>query len=305
MKNYLPLTYPKMILLSIFFIISGFSLCFSQTKSQIIADGAELTKVSSDYKFTEGPAVDAQGNVYFTDQPNDRIMKWSEDGTITTFMEPAGRANGLYFDAEGNLFACADEHNQLWKITPEKLVTVVIENYEGQLLNGPNDLWIHPDGGLYFTDPFYKRPYWSRTEKEIQEQNVYYLSPHKKMMEIAATDLVQPNGIIGTPNGKKLYVADIGDRKTYSFKINKDGTLSDRKLFTEMGSDGMTIDSKGNVYLTGKGVTVFNKKGEEIEHISIDEGWTANVTFGGKDRQTLFITAMGSVYTLRMKVRGQ
>ncbi|MCB0846728.1 MAG: SMP-30/gluconolactonase/LRE family protein, partial [Bacteroidetes bacterium] len=276
-----------MILLSIFFIISGFSLCFSQTKSQIIADGAELTKVSSDYKFTEGPAVDAQGNVYFTDQPNDRIMKWSEDGTITTFMEPAGRANGLYFDAEGNLFACADEHNQLWKITPEKLVTVVIENYEGQLLNGPNDLWIHPDGGLYFTDPFYKRPYWSRTEKEIQEQNVYYLSPHKKMMEIAATDLVQPNGIIGTPNGKKLYVADIGDRKTYSFKINKDGTLSDRKLFTEMGSDGMTIDSKGNVYLTGKGVTVFNKKGEQIEHIPIDEGWTANVTFGGKDRQTL------------------
>ncbi|MCB0852994.1 MAG: SMP-30/gluconolactonase/LRE family protein [Bacteroidetes bacterium] len=294
-----------MILLSIFFIISGFSPCFSQTKSQIIADGAELTKVSSDYKFTEGPAVDAQGNVYFTDQPNDRIMKWSEDGTITTFMEPAGRANGLYFDAEGNLFACADEHNQLWKITPEKLVTVVIENYEGQLLNGPNDLWIHPDGGLYFTDPFYKRPYWSRTEKEIQEQNVYYLSPHKKMMEIAATDLVQPNGIIGTPNGKKLYVADIGDRKTYSFKINKDGTLSDRKLFTEMGSDGMTIDSKGNVYLTGKGVTVFNKKGEQIEHIPIDEGWTANVTFGGKDRQTLFITAMGSVYTLRMKVRGQ
>ena len=124
-------------------------------------------------------------------------------------------------------------------------------------------------------------------------------------MEIAATDLVQPNGIIGTPNGKKLYVADIGDRKTYSFKINKDGTLSDRKLFTEMGSDGMTIDSKGNVYLTGKGVTVFNKKGEQIEHIPIDEGWTANVTFGGKDRQTLFITAMGSVYTLRMKVRGQ
>ncbi|MEZ4849052.1 MAG: SMP-30/gluconolactonase/LRE family protein [Bacteroidia bacterium] len=303
MKNHHPQI--QIIFVSVLFTISAYSHSFSQTKSKIIADGAELVKVASDYKFTEGPAVDAQGNVYFTDQPNDRIMKWSEDGTITTFMEPAGRANGLYFDAEGNLFACADEHNQLWKITPEKLVTVVIENYEGQLLNGPNDLWIHPDGGLYFTDPFYKRPYWSRTEKEIQEQNVYYLSPHKKMMEIAATDLVQPNGIIGTPNGKKLYVADIGDRKTYSFKINKDGTLSDRKLFTEMGSDGMTIDHKGNVYLTGKGVTVFNKKGEQIEHIPIEEGWTANVTFGGKDRQTLFITAMGSVYTLRMKVRGR
>ena len=115
---------------------------------------------------------------------------------------------------------------------------------------------------------------------------------------------MQPNGIIGTPDGKKLYVADIKGRKTYSFIIQKDGTLTDKKLFADMGSDGMTIDSKGNVYLTGKGVTVFNSKGEKIETIPIDAPWTANVCFGGKDSKTLFVTASKSVFTVKMKVKG-
>lgn len=119
-----------------------------------------------------------------------------------------------------------------------------------------------------------------------------------------AGDFVRPNGIVGTRDGKKLYVADISAGKTYSFQINDDGTLSDRKLFTAMGSDGMTIDNKGNVYLTGKGVTVFNPAGEQIEHIPVEEPWTANVCFGGKDLKTLFITASGAVYTLQMKVKG-
>ncbi|MFY7908780.1 MAG: SMP-30/gluconolactonase/LRE family protein, partial [Emticicia sp.] len=117
-------------------------------------------------------------------------------------------------------------------------------------------------------------------------------------------EFVAPNGIIGTPDGKTLYVADIGDRKTYSFPINPDGTLGERKLFAPMGSDGMTIDKKGNVYVTGKGVSVFDKNGTQIEQIETKEPWTANVTFGGKDRKTLFITASKSVYTLKMKVKG-
>jgi gluconolactonase len=117
-------------------------------------------------------------------------------------------------------------------------------------------------------------------------------------------DLVTPNGIIGTPDGRKLYVADLGARKTYVYNINADGMLSDKKLFCSMGSDGMTIDNEGNVYLTGKGVTVFNSAGEKIEHISIDAGWTANVCFGGRDRKTLFITAQESLFAIRMRVKG-
>ena len=273
-------------------------------QSSVVAKGSVPVLVSSEYLFTEGPAVDAEGNIYFTDQPNDKIMKWSTDGSLSVFMEGTGRSNGLFFDKNGNLIACADLNNQLWMIDKSKNVTVLVKDFEGKKLNGPNDLWIDPQGGIYFTDPFYQRDYWTRTEKEIEEENVYYLSPERKKLTIAASGLLQPNGIIGTPDGKKLYVADIKGRKTYSFVIQKDGTLTDKKLFADMGSDGMTVDSKGNVYLTGKGVTIFNSNGEKIETIAIDAPWTANVCFGGKDRKTLFVTASKSVFTLKMKVKG-
>jgi len=219
-------------------------------------------------------------------------------------MENTGRSNGLYFDHEGNLLACADEKNQLWRINKKKEVEVLIDDFEGKKLNGPNDLWVDLKGGIYFTDPFYKRNYWTRTEKEIEKENVYYLSPDQKSLRIVADDFNRPNGIVGTPNGKKLYVTDANGKATYVYKILPNGDLSDKKLFTDMRSDGMTLDHKGNVYLTGDGVTVFNKKGKMIEHIKVDERWTANVCFGGKDQQTLFITAMKSLYTLDMKVRG-
>ena len=276
----------------------------TKNKNEIIANGAQLAQVAADYKFTEGPAVDKEGNVFFTDQPNNRIMKWSTDGTVSVYMENAGRANGLYFDHQGNLIACADEQNQLWLISPDKKVTVLINDFEGKKLNGPNDLWIDSMGGIYFTDPYYQRDYWTRTEKEQAGEWVYYLSPDKKMVTPVATDLVQPNGIVGTLDGKVLYVADIGDKKTYTYEINQDGSLSDKTLFVEMGSDGMTLDNQGNVYLTGEGVTVFDKQGKKIEQIDVDEGWTANVCFGGKEQNKLFITAMKALYTLDMNVKG-
>jgi gluconolactonase len=119
-----------------------------------------------------------------------------------------------------------------------------------------------------------------------------------------ADDLKQPNGIIGTPDGKTLYVADIGDKKTYSYAIKQNGRLADKKLFCEMGSDGMTIDEKGNVYLTGRGVTVFDKAGKKVTQIDVPEGWTANVCFGGADMKTLFITASTRLYGLKMSVKG-
>lgn len=288
------------ILVLILFVLNGFA-----QQSKIIAKGAMLTKLSGEYAFTEGPASDAKGNVFFTDQPNDKIYKWSaSDNSISIYMDKTGRSNGLYFDREGNLLSCADLENQLVSIDKNQKITVLVSDFEGKKFNGPNDLWVAPNGGIYFTDPFYKRNYWTRTTMELPEKRVYYLSPDKKTATIAARELVAPNGIIGTPDGKTLYVADIGDRKTYSYKINADGTLSDRKLFTAMGSDGMTVDRKGNVYLVGKGVTVFDKNGTQIEHIDVNEPWTANITFGGKDRKTLFITASKSVYTLKMKVKG-
>jgi len=272
--------------------------------ASIIAPDAKVVLLSDTFKFTEGPAPDAEGNVFFTDQPNDRICKWSVDGKLTDFMKPCGRSNGLFFDKQGNLWACADLDNEMWMIDRQGNVTIFVTGFKGKKLNAPNDLWIDARGGIYFTDPFYKRDYWNRGPREQDGQHVYYLTPDRKKLIRVVDDLVQPNGIIGTPDQKHLYVADIGDKKTYRFKINEDASLSDRTLFCEMGSDGMTLDNEGNVYLTGRGVTVFNAQGEKIEHIAIDEGWTANVCFGGNDRRTLFITAMDSLYAIKMRVKG-
>jgi gluconolactonase len=272
-------------------------------ESKIIAPGATLQKLAGDFAFTEGPACDSQGNVFFTDQPNDRILKWSIEGKLSTFMQPCGRANGLSFDPQGNLLTCADEKNEMWRIDPAGKITVVVKDYKGKLLNGPNDVWVRPGGGLYFTDPYYKRPYWKRGPKEMDEC-VYYLAPANKSLTRVIDDLKQPNGIIGTPDGTLLYVADIGAGKTYRYRIMADGSLKEKKLFCEMGSDGLTIDSEGNIYLTGKGVFVFDPAGNKIEHIDVPEGWTANVCFGGKDQQTLFITASKGLYGLHMTVHG-
>lgn len=289
-------------------LIPSFILLFSascKAQHDIIAEGAELKLISSEFEFTEGPAADTEGNVYFTDQPNNRILKWSvEDHSVKVFMENAGRANGMYFDNNGNFLACADEKSEIWKIGKDKNVSVLVKEFEGKRLNGPNDLWVAPNGGIYITDPYYQRSYWERNEKEITQERVYYLGPGASTLKIAADDLVKPNGIIGTADGKTLYVADIVDKKTWSYKINEDGNLSNKTLFTNLGSDGMTIDNQGNLYLTGDGVHIFDEEGKKIKHIPIDRNWTANVTFGGKNKDILFITASNSLFSIRMNVKG-
>jgi gluconolactonase len=274
--------------------------------ASIVKNEAKLVKIGSGFIFTEGPAVDKMGNVFFTDQPNNTIVKWSANsGQLNIFSDNSGRANGLYFDQNGNLLACADMDNQIWSFSPDGKHKVLLDSYDGKKLNGPNDLWVHPNGGIFFTDPLYKRNYWIRNPERQQDgEYVYFMSQDGKKVERVETTLVKPNGIVGSANGKLLYVADIGGKKTYSYRINKKNQLIDKKLFAEMGSDGMTLDQKGNVYLTGDGVTVFNKKGVKIAHIPVTARWTANVCFGGADKSTLFITAMDGLYTIDMNVKG-
>ncbi len=231
-------------------------------------------------------------------------MVWSIDGKLSTFMQPSGRSNGLSFDNEGNLWSCADEKDQLWCISPDKKVSVIVSEYQGKLLNGPNDLWISKSRGIYFTDPFYKRPWWNHTTMPQDIQGVYYMSPDQKTITRVIDDLVKPNGIVGTPDGKTLFVADIGGNKTWKYNINADGSLSDKTLFCELGSDGMTIDTEGNIYLTGNGVTIFDKNGIQIGNIPVPESWTANVCFGDPDMKSLFITASKGLYKIKMKVKG-
>ncbi|TGD78483.1 SMP-30/gluconolactonase/LRE family protein [Hymenobacter wooponensis] len=295
------------LLASAFTAAAGNGPATPQPPRSVVAEGAQLKLVAKQFKFTEGPATDKAGNVFFTDQPNDKIWKYGTDGKLSVFLEKSGRANGLYFNKQGNLLACADEQNQLWSIDKQGRPTVLLTQVNGHQLNGPNDLWIHPKTeGIYFTDPYYQRDYWTRQAPDpgLGGQNLYYLAAGQQAAVVVDDKLQKPNGIIGTPDGHLLYVADIGANKTYKYQISPEGRLTNRQLFVEQGSDGMTLDQEGNVYLTGKGVTVYNAAGQQIEHIDVPAEWTGNVCFAGKDRKTLFITASEAVYVLPMRVKG-
>ncbi len=271
---------------------------WSAEKASVVAPDAKVEKLAGGFMFTEGPAADPDGNVFFTDIPNNRIHKWSLDGKLSTFRENSGGANGLYFDEEGHLLACEGGGRRLVTIDAKGKVAVLAEKYQDKRFNSLNDLWIDPKGGIYFTDPRYG----NRDDMEQDGEHVYYLSADRRNLIRVIDDMVRPNGIIGTADGKTLYVTDHGGGKTFVYKINKDGTLSNKKLFAPEGSDGMTIDNKGNVYLTTSAVAVYSEKGEKIETIQVPER-PANVCFGGKDGQTLFITAQTSLYSVKMRVK--
>jgi gluconolactonase len=260
--------------------------------------------IARQFSFAEGASVDRNGNVFFTDQPQDKIWEYTVDERLVLFMDSAGRSNGMYFDHDGRLVTCADEQEQIWAIAPDRRVSVLLRDIGGHRMNGPNDLWIDARGGIYFTDPYYQRPYWSRTRSELDGEKVYYLPHRKKQPVVVEATLKKPNGIVGTPDGRFLYVADIGGGKTYRYTIGKDGLLTDKQMFCEQGSDGMTLDERGDVYITGDGVTVYDSSGRRIAHIPVPEKWTANLCFGGRDRKSLFITASEGFYVLRMRVKG-
>src|SRR5688572_27676511 len=217
-----------------------------------------LEVLAEGFSFTEGPAVDRRGNVFFTDQPNDRIYRWdARTRAVTLFLEGTGRSNGMAIDHEGNIIACADMYGELWKIYPDGSHEVLVDNYQGKRLNGPNDVWINPvNGGIYITDPIFPRPYWdaddprqqpwepTRSEQSPQGKggHVYYLPPGARKLVRVTSDAMGwesdswPNGVVGTPDGRKLYVNKwYYDNKggTWVFDIKRDGTLTNMRKFTE------------------------------------------------------------------------
>ena len=291
----------KLLLLGVLFL----SVLYGQSQdNQLFDKNLKVTKIGGGYAFTEGPSVAPDGRVFFTDQPNDKIDVWSEKGNrITTFLQHCERSNGTYFNQKGELVACADLHNRLVIFDKKGKMKIIAENYNSEPLNAPNDLWIAPNGGIYFSDPYYARDYWEPGRKELQDKRgVYYLNPEGKVIRVI-DDYKQPNGLIGTPDGKTLYVSDIQDHKIWKYDIQTDGSLANKTFFAPEGSDGMTIDNQGNVYLTNNVVSVFNPKGENIARIEVPEQ-PSNVCFGGKKRNVLFITARTSVYTLKMNTKG-
>jgi gluconolactonase len=339
---------------SVFFDPTGLISPFAFGKFDTAALLSPLTNTFP--PFTEGPAVDKNGDIFFTDQPNDKIYKYEvATGDLTLFKTGIGRSNGMAFDKDGNLIACADMYGEVWKISPNGTHQVIAKDYNGKRLNGPNDVWINPvTGGLYITDPLFPRGYWDPNDPRrinnfkfnpvtntytgdqiwppvhseqgpAKSGHVYYLAPGSQSL-VRVTTMQEwdadswPNGIVGTPNGKKLYVNKwAGDNMggTWEFDINADGTLSKPKKFVDMGGDGMSMDARGNVYVSnGLGVTAFNKSGVRV--LNIPAGGGTNNVFGGKDNKTLFMTGtfsrrltpttprrqFGYLYQLEMNVKG-
>ena len=274
---------------------------FAQKSEPPVPADAVVKKLAGGFTFTEGPAWDRKETLYFSDIPNQTIHTWSEAKGVGVFKKLAGASNGLWFDEKGNLYACQPAGRAVVRLTPDGKETVIADSYEGKKLNSPNDLWMAPDGGLYFTDPRYGQ----MNDLELDGFYVFYVPPAKtggKLRRILS-DLKKPNGVVGTADGKKLYVADPGAQKTYVYDIGDDGSLTNRRVAAPTGSDGLTLDERGNLYVTGKTIRIYSPEAKVVGEIELPEA-AANLTFGGTDGKTLFITARTSLYAVQLNVKG-
>jgi gluconolactonase len=260
--------------------------------------GAQTTIVADGFDFAEGPAANSVGELFFSDLQARRIYKLNNKGEPSIFLQDSGGANGLFFDTSGNLIACQGDLGRLVSISEQRDVTVLADTYQGKRFNKPNDLWIDPHGGIYFSDPAYGT-------KPIQDgEHVYYISADRTSITRVINNMVRPNGLIGVPDGQILYVADHGDGKVYVYDIKGPGILSNKRLFVSKACDGMTIDRFGNVYITNESsVLVYNPTGELIEQIQA-EGQVTNVCFSGLGASTLYVTSTHTLFSVDMQVSG-
>jgi sugar lactone lactonase YvrE len=266
----------------------------------VVPEGEAVRKLADGFKFTEGPAKGKDGRIYFNDIPNERTHVYDpKTGETAVHRENTGRANGLMFDAEGGLYACEGGARRVTRQVGDE-VRVVVDAFEGKKLNSPNDLALDNEGGLYFTDPRYGK---DRSDMELEKESVYYVDGEGKV-NLATEDVVKPNGIIFSPDFETLYIADPGAETIWAFEVEEEGVLGKKRKLAGIGSDGMTVDERGNVYCTWKGeVWIFSPEGEEIARIACPEG-PANCTFGGPEGKTLYITARTGFYAIDLKVRG-
>jgi thiamine biosynthesis lipoprotein ApbE/sugar lactone lactonase YvrE len=244
------------------------------------------------FAFTEGPVGLPSGDLLFTDQPNDRVMRLGADGRLKIEHESAERANGLGVLADGRLVGCAEEHNRLIAWNQDGSVEVLAAREDGPF-NGPNDLWVAPDGGIWFTDPFYARP-WHAPGRTPIPAAVYRRSPDG-ITEAVAVDFLRPNGIVGSRDGRTLWIADLDGGVTDVFEVTNLGTLINRRPFFPLGSDGMSLGPNDEVILTGKGLLVLTKDGALIRTLLPDAPWVANACFSGSDGRRLFVTTRDRV----------
>ena len=266
----------------------------TETAGGLVQPGAEIERLAGGFQFTEGPAADADGGLYFSDVNASRIYHWSPDAGATLYRDNTQRTNGLHFDTQWRLVGCQAGLRRIIRDDLQGNIETVVDRYGATSFNAPNDVWIDPDGGIYFTDPNFR----GMTTLSA----VYLLPPDGGELLKVIDDLQLPNGVMGAPDGR-LFIADYAGG-IWQYQRNADGTLGEKTRISTRAGDGMTLDVRGNLYVAaGPDVLVFNPDGAQIEQLTPPET-PANVTFGGADGRTLFITAGTSLYALAMVVRG-
>jgi gluconolactonase len=266
-----------------------------------IGPSGPVTRRHSGFRFTEGPAADAQGRVYFTDVQANRIDRADPDGRLVTFLEDSRGCNGLMVDGRGRLIACQGAAGRVIAIdVATKQVTVLAEEYNGKPLGRPNDLVVDRSGGVYFTDP--------------DARSVYYVPPGGDVVRLV-NDLPRPNGVILSPDETRLYVLPSGTPDVRVYPVEAPGKIGPGRVFCTLqqdpatparGGDGLAVDTQGNLYLTQpslKAIQVVSPEGKTLGLIRVPES-PSNCDFGGPALRTLYITARTSLYTAPMEAQG-
>lgn len=265
--------------------------------------------VKDGYAFTEGPAIDTEGTVYFSDIPASSIHRLSPDGNASVFTADSGHNNGLIFTSDGRLLGCRmDGAVAEYDLSSGKVAKVLADSFDGKRFNAPNDLIIDKDGGVYFTDPLYRAP--EPLPQGVQA--VYYIAKDSKVTRVTEA-IAAPNGIALSPDGKRLYVIPSMQSQMLVYDVLSPGTVGKQTVFCTLkqpagksgtGGDGMAVDSEGNLYITTHiGVQIFSADGAAIGVLKPPQQ-PANVAFGGPDRKTLYITARTGLYKVKMPIAG-
>jgi gluconolactonase len=276
--------------------------------AKVVAEGAKVEKLAGDMKFTEGPVWSDDDGDYllFSDIPSNQIKRWDAKKGLTVFREPSNYSNGNYRDAEGRLITCEHSARRVTRTEKDGSVTVLADKFDGKRLNSPNDPVVKSDGTIWFTDPPYGVP--KGDVRELDKQYVFRLDPKTKELKAVIADCDMPNGLAFSPDEKRLYVADSGKpRHIRVWDVAADGSLSGGGVFCTIDQgapDGIRVDQAGRVYSSAKdGVQVLGTDGKLIGKILVPES-PANLCFGGKDRNELYITAKTGLYRIKLNAAG-
>lgn len=272
----------------------------------VVAPGAAAELVQEGFKFLEGPVGTADGGLYFTDILTNKIHRLAPNGQISVVREPSGAANGLVVTPDGDLLAAEMTGKRVSKRSRDGAVTTISDSAGGNPYMAPNDLIADARGGIYFTDP---GPHGVRGRTAY----VYYLAPGAKEPVVIDDQIVRPNGLTLTPDGKTLIVSDTKGEAVFAYDVQSDGTAKNKRTFTtlrdipagkESVADGMAVDRDGRLYVTTMtGVQVFGVNGDYLGTIQVPRQ-SANVAFSGPDKRTLYITAGEDLYRVKTLTQG-